>query len=858
MNIFNKIAWESLKKNKAQTFVTIIGVVLATALITGVATLGVSLQQYMISGAKHLHGAWDVAFMDVATDFIDAQEKDSAVAQTAWFDDLGCAVLPGGQNPDKPYLYFAGFNARTFDMVPLTIVSGRRPQNDTEVLMPLHVNANGGVIYKIGESFTAAVGRRVNAAGTLTQHDAYSGEAEGLADVQEKTYTVVGFYARPSFEERSAPGYTVITAESASAGPKTLFVELKDPAKTPAYIDTAADGHAYTLNDKVLQYYGVSGNQTFNTVLYAAGAILIVLIVTGAVFLIYNAFVISLNDRMHQFGILGSVGATQKQLRRSVLFEGLCIGAVGIPVGMLAGLLSIKAVLALVSEKFSSMLYVGVPLTLHVSVPVLFTAALISLISILISAAIPARRAARVPVMDCIRQTNEIKVNAEDMHLPARLERLLGVDGTLALKNYRRNKGPYRAIVLSLTLSIVLFVSANVFTTDLRLAAQQAKIVTSYDVAFGSQSMNDPELTALYDVLREAPGVTDCSCQKLVRFFAQVPAGELTQDYWQASGAQPTEQSVLLGADVQFFDDAAYDKLVVENGLPLSAYGAGSGAFLVLAKLDSDSDAVQGPQDLKNLFRSSTPQMTLYPDQGGSPQGAGAAVQAAALEISMPDTPPTPSGTYVARGYTLDIIAPFSAQARLVPEGTAGDCAVAGITFDSDDPAKTTAAVQTILDQSSLANSYVLINTKKMLEDYKNIDFIITLFTSVFVGMIALIGVANVFNTIATNIELRRRELAMLRSVGMSNKDFNRMMACESLFYGLKTLAVSLPLCLIISVLMWWGFDWAGAPVTYVFPWQSLLISVAAVFVLIFVTTFYAVHRIKKANIIEALRDEMA
>jgi putative ABC transport system permease protein len=156
----------------------------------------------------------------------------------------------------------------------------------------------------------------------------------------------------------------------------------------------------------VLRFMGLSDDNRFNAFLYSIGGILVALIMTGSIFLIYNSFNISLNERAHRFGILSSVGATARQLRNSVLFEGLCIGAVGIPIGVLVGIGSIGLVLPLVARNFENILYSDVPLSLTVSVPAIVAAAVISMVTILISAYIPARKAANAPVIESIRRTS--------------------------------------------------------------------------------------------------------------------------------------------------------------------------------------------------------------------------------------------------------------------------------------------------------------------------------------------------------------------------------------------------------------------------------------------------------------------
>ncbi len=210
--------------------------------------------------------------------------------------------------------------------------------------------------------------------------------------------------------------------------------------------------------------------------------------------MIFNAFNISLNERTQQIGILASVGATPKQIASSVLYEGLCIGAVGIPIGVLAGLGAIQGVISAVAGSFGNILGSDLQLKLWVSVPVLIGAVLISLITILIAALLPAKKAAKTPVIECIRQTGEIKVTGKAVKTSKLSEKIWGLEGTLALKNFKRNKKQYRSIVLSLVLSIVLFVTTSSFVDCLTTISDSAKMVTDYDIGFGTQEMRDTQL----------------------------------------------------------------------------------------------------------------------------------------------------------------------------------------------------------------------------------------------------------------------------------------------------------------------------------------------------------------------------
>lgn len=862
MNIFNKVALQGLKKSHTRTFVTIIGVILSAALITAVATFGVSLLNYMANGAAQKYGGWHVAFLDADPSFVQEQTNNKEVADTATFENIGYAKLDGGEDPNKPYLFIAGFSKETFDALPITLLSGRLPGNSGEILVSGSATTKSGVQFKVGDTFTLAVGNRMDGNGNLLgQDDPYTSN-ETLVSMAEKTYTVVGICQTPYFQEDSAPGYTVITTSDATdtADDLSLFVTLKNPHEVHAYASETTGSHATIFNDDVLRFMGLSDDSSdkiFLSFLYAIGAIVIAIIMIGSIFLIYNSFNISLNERTHQFGILSSVGATSKQLRHSVLFEGLCIGAVSIPIGVLAGIGSTGLVISVVAKNFGNVMYSNVPLILTVSVPAIIAAAAVSLVTILISAYIPAKKAASTPVMECIRQTNEVKVEKRAVKTSKLAQRLYGLEGTLALKNFKRNKKRYRSIVLSLTLSIVLFVSTSAFVTDLQQSADQAKTVTNYDIGFGTQDMDNSKMLQLYDKLKTADGVTESSYQVVMKYLCAVQADALSADYRASAGAQSSDETVNLPIKIQFLDDSTYLKMIKDLGLPAAEYTGQNAKLIAVAKMSDNSNQADGVSQLKDMFTRSSLNITVTPETNGEPNTAyGENVNITCVEIVPPDTPPM-TGTSAQQPYFLQIMAPYSSMATLAPSDAAADTMVKGMTFQSKHPAQSVAEMRTTIQGAGITASYILLNSSEMLEENQNYIFIANVFAYTFIIMISLIAVANVFNTISTNIKLRRRELAMLRSVGMSDRSFNKMMRFECAFYGIRALLVGLPLAIIFSFLIYEGITLGDKSIDFVLPWASIGISVFSVLLIIFVTMMYAVSKIRKENIIDALRDDM-
>ena len=851
MTIFHKITLQALKKNRTRTTVTIIGIILSTAMITAVACFALSLQSYMVNGAIQKYGSWHAEFIDVPAAFIQERAQDDGVSSTTAYENIGYAWLDGGHNPNKPYLFLAGFDEDSFKNLPLTLLSGRLPQNDAEILVPAHVAANGGVQISVGDSLSLAVGNRQDESGTLWQHDPYRSEEESgtapetLTVTAEKTYTVVGICQRPAFEEYSAPGYTLITTASALPTERySLFVTLNNPRQVHSYVNSAAGDYAYVLNEDVLRFLGLASDKTFNTLLYAIGGILIALIMLGSIFLIYNSFNISLNDRMRQLGILMSVGATEKQLRHAVLFEGLCLGAIGIPLGILTGIPSIQLVLSLVAKNFANVLYDNAALTLVISAPALIAAAAVSMVTILISAYIPAKKVLATPVIECIRQNSAIKTDANAVKISAFARRFYGLEETLALKNFKRNKRRYKSIILSLSLSVLLFVSADAFVTYLNQVSENSTVVVEdYDICFYTRDIAENELFQLYDALKTTAGVTSSSYQALSTYACTLRAKDLPEhflaEFREPLGYDGTSDTLEILLDVQFLPEPVYKSLLESLGLSAAEYSGLEQKMMITGLLPGHWYTQEQPFEL--TLRSKDGEQTKT-------------IQATFVQ-DYPDLLPADPGQWP--GYTLMVMAPYAAKPQFDALEATVKPTKLGLTFQSDTPGQSAAQMQAIIDSTGLTSGYSFYNVYGLLEQSRNVTFIIQLFSAVFILMISLIAVANVFNTISTNILLRRRELAMLRSVGMSDRNFKKMMRFECVLYGARTMFWSLPLSLGLVYLIYLGMLRGGAAVKFVFPWASIAVSIAGVFLIVFVTMLYTTNKIRKENIIDALRDEL-
>jgi putative ABC transport system permease protein len=374
-----------------------------------------------------------------------------------------------------------------------------------------------------------------------------------------------------------------------------------------------------------------------------------------------------------------------------------------------------------------------------------------------------------------------------------------------------------------------------------------------YDISFsasqGSWHLPDEQLLPLYDQLKTADGVYKSAYLNFVNCSTTMQKSEFTErflDYYSEIAGAPSD-SMPYYFSIYFINDDIYQRYLEALKLSPVDYGVAQGMLPAVAKVagyDSDEERILS----FDVFNKRA--VTLEEMAGANPEEWRAFPQKIAFTISeiMPEG-------YTPLQFTgLAAFAPYSEMALLgAPEEAFNGLSM---TFSSLDPMKSAAEMETMIKAAGITSGYRLYNTAEAAAQNRNILMIINVFTYGFVILISLIAIANVFNTISTGIHLRRREFAMLRSVGMGAQSFNRMMNFECVFYGLKALLYGLPASVAITYLIYKA-TLKGIDVSFHLPWGSIAIAIISVFFVVFITMMYATSQIKKANVIDSLRIEV-
>lgn len=867
MNIMNKVTLQSMKKNKTRTIVTIVGIILSVSMVTAVTTIVTSLQNYLYETAVYENGSWHGMFQNISFEKGEEIAQDDGVADTVYTQYIGYAKMEASKNDFKPYLYVIGGNDETFDTLPIHLTEGRLPKNDAEIILPNHLENNGGVSYKLNDVLLLPLGDRMSDGYKLFQNNPITGEYDDKGNIivsddetletnTLKQYTIVGFYERPSFENFTAPGYTAITFSDLSdkSALYDVYYTMKNPQDVMGFSDNYyfKDGLGGSTNNEVLMYQGVSQYDTYNSSLYGMIAILIVIIMMGSIALIYNAFSISVSERTVQFGLLSSIGATKKQIRKSVRFEALVLGLIGIPIGILAGIGGIGVTFFLLGDNlktFTTSVAGGDSVQFHMSVSWIGIAAavVIACITLAVSVIKPAFRASRITAIEAIRSSKDISDRKADRknHKTSKITyKIFGLPGVLAKKYYTRSAKKYRATIISLFMSIVLFVSASSFILYLTSSVNNVYYRADYDItATISSDYADSKKEVIQEV-RNLGSVDKASSSVMSNFLVE-NGEELLSDEGKAALMEKygfdSFEDLSVDMFLVGFDYETYENYVTSLGLNPEDLGENDVILYGLGQtIDYKNGTVKSYDFLKDTVKTvEFSRRTYNVDTDTYEKGEEYSFNVATTAESMP------FGYNGRDSVSSNVVYGVVRENSDIFKDTEGTV----IFIDSNDYEKTEKELGEI---SEIASVY---NAAAEIENSRALMMVINVFAYGFIVLISLISVTNVFNTIVTNLKLRQRDFAMLRSVGMTKGGFRRMMIFECLIYGTKALLFGIPVSFLITLWIYSSVNvtWDGG---LLIPWSAYGIVIVSVFIVVLISMVYAMSKINRNNLVETLRKD--
>lgn len=871
MNIVNRLTIRQLRLNKKRTLVTIIGAIISVAMITAVATLGISFMNLMQRQAIADEGEWHVVYPNVNQDQIKGVKADKETKDILLFKELGYAPLEESKNPNKPYLFLSAYNTGAFMHLPIELKEGRLPKAVGELVISEAIQTNGGVNYKIGDVISLNLGQRSTTMedGTQIQLNQYDslirgeeGKQETLTQESTQTFTIVGMIKRPILEPTGSPGYTVLTyadESSLAAGETTnLLVLVKqldkslfDHAKKVAQKNGI---EVVDFNSSLLRYYGLVNDDKVKGMLDTLTVIIMGIIMIGSISLIYNAFAISVSERSRYLGMLSSVGATKKQKRNSVFFEGAVIGAISIPIGLLAGLGGIAITFLCINPIVQGAFGVTERFKLLVSPLSMIVAVLVSISTIILSTYIPARRASRVSAIDAIRQTQDVKFTSKTVKTSTLTRKLFGIEGELGLKNLKRYRARYKATVFSLVISIILFLVVNSFTASLKKSIELSQEGINYDLGVYTSG---GDLEQSNKMMKQVLSLTDITAFTQIDTFSastwvkEEEAGDFLKKDLQGLAQNGQFPYTVY---IQALDDQALKSYAKEVGVNVQLLMKTDKPLAIVIDTvkykDNNKDKYVEAKSIKTREGKSI-DLIYYDGETNKDVPLVSTLKIGALTDIMPMG-------ILSQGSNpaLNLVVSKAVLEELLKANPGlSQNVYTNLYMNSDKPLKLQEEIEA-LNEEGIATHVNVDNVYLNRLRAEQIVVIMSIFTYAFIILITTICVANIMNTISTSMALRKREFAMMKSVGMTAQGFNRMIRYESIFYGLKALLYGLPisvgLMLIIHKTLMAKFSF-----TFEMPWGSIFVAIASVFIIVSMTMLYASAKVKRDNIIEVLRQEI-
>lgn len=936
MNLMKTLTLKNLKLNRKRTIVTIVGIILATALLSALVTLVSSFQYSMIEYQKQKDGDFHVKFSNVKMSELSEFKNNRNIESTFETMGMGFAKLDGCKNEDKPYAYVMATDEAGFERGCFKLIEGRMAKNEDEIVIPRHLKTNGRIDIKVGDEITLDVGKRYdsNTEGVISENCAYEHEAETLTDTVTKHYKVVGIMERPGYgmEDYSAAGYTFVTysdelaaidngtKSEASEADTTLTVysrytqkalrnkdavtadiigvdeKLFEKANNSSVEMSSEESDRFLkemenakydiyMNGYLINYECVFPIDGSFKALFTVAAVVALIIILTSVYCIKNSFNISITEKIRQYGMLASVGATRRQIKSSVKTEAAMLGVVGIPVGTMSGILASLILVKVVNALSAG--WLNVALSFHTSLPALILAVILSIATIYFSATGSARRAAKVTPLEAIRNTKEIKIKSAKLKTPAIIGRIWGIGGVISSKNIKRNNKKYRTTVTSIVICSVTFIVISYFMSMAFSVVGMSYASADYNIGINMSCKKDIDIEKFSKLLSGIEGAEDYLVGAGYDFDVSKP--EYTKEYGEYCGqlyddSEDVSQEFL----ITVLDDKSYDKYASDAGIKNAATGAilvNKGTFAVYNEnsskyvkkemelyrykagdiikcgynvyddAPSDDNAVEGDTE------SSTEDNSGYVDEETINNGVRKTVDVTIAGV----TDKVPIGYEGYSNNTLYTLLFMNQKGfeSLWADGKSGNELKPGyaqysayVVAENADDYQDTFEKETEENPEYSQISFYVSNLDKEMRDEKSLFTLLGVFAYGLIVVIALIGITNIINTLSTGMELRSREFATLRSIGMTDKQFAGMVRLESVFISVKALVIGVPLGILISYLLCVMMNRMDNAIIYEPPYKAIILCIVVVIMLIYAIMKLSMTKLRHNNIIETIKNE--
>lgn len=884
MSITKKLALRHLKQNKTRSVLTVLGITISVVMLTVIFTCATSFAHYYGERAINTNGNWHFF---VKTDYESAKKyllSDSSLKDIGFEKDLSSEEQSYKIYSDKAnYLRTGTIYQGDAQYIKDTVTckyDGALPKSDNEIMVEQSLIKNNGLELKIGDEIKIAVGSRLKGDFVILPVKGDYQFGERFEKEKDETFKVVGILHNNEPTERGA-----IIRGMSDLKSKNLVAYGKLKRITPfsyTKINGIYDKFGFTKKKRAFNVgentgflnsrlaFSIDKNNLPQVLkLTAIGIVVFAVIFVSSFAMIYNSFALAVGEQIKYLGMLSSVGATRKQKKKTLYFEGAILGGIGIILGIVLGLLTTFISQSAMNAKIVSIMEGyndNIKYSTHISWWVLCLIVILGALTVFVSIISPVQKAARITAIEAIRESSEIKQKGK-IRTPFIITKLFGFEGDIAFKNLRRNGRKSRTIIACICICAVLFLSCNYFCETFKETSN-----LDYEIPYQLMYQYSAESKAQLEKARNYLKTN----KRVKRFYSIWEAwysilrgdinpydnSRLYDMSFQNESIFVDKYKFIATQDITYtahlLDDEDFNALCKKNGIDYKKYYSpdkdGSIKTIVINGIDRNDEPIFNNNLLGktigcyDIDSEKTERENKLDEDGNQvyfyyKTGCTSIYKFCDFIKYDKDNPICNLDSSGVAFY-----APKSVYDKLYDVDFYFNYGI-----ETDEPYKVEKELKDYLSENEADGDVYNIYYWTMKE--KSIISAVQFLSYAFILLITLITVFNIINTMTAQIAGRKKELAMLKSVGMTPKEFKKTLIFESMFYGLFGLLFGVPLSLVINRVVGYIIS-KDNPIPFSVNIWLYLIACVAVFVIIGLTMIYSLKLIKNNSIIDSLKDD--
>lgn len=829
MKSYSDITLKYLKENKKRTLFTIIGIILSLSLISGVGFLGLSVRDLLYDNAIKNSGDYEFGFWNVDKKVISILRNDVDLDKVGVITNADSGSYKLGGFEDCTIYITSEDEVCLKDIFKTELTEGRLPENGSELI--------------ISDEAKEYLKLELNDKITLNEIN-YKNEKEIKVGVKE--FTIVGF-TKESFPSDGTwlNGITFLEKIENNKTYDIKFTVKDNKNKYQTVLSKAKrlniEEELIDSNNDLLALRGQSEYKGINDVIKGISIFVIIIIMITTIFLIYNTINISITERMAEFGILRSIGATPKQIRNLVIKESLILCLISIPFGVLSGFIGVWITVKLLESNISMMFNDSI-LTVKFYPSIILFTLIIGVITIFIASFGPARKAGKVSPISIIKGSSGGSIKYYNGKI---VRKIFGVEGWVAYKNIRKNSKRFIVTILSLSISLIMFI---LFTTLNMKRLDELAYINKSSLTHGNIYLRKDIVNEVSDKIKNINGIDEVYIQPYLwlEYLALDPA-LITDEFKSSYGYESDE--FLNNITILGYDDNSLKELGVENGLK-------DGEVIIINSFARyNEDGKLENINISNLEEDDTFKIPVSNFSTLEENFLGLLIEDLnndnCIEFKVKkilDKNPFESDY----NYDFKIIMSKDFLEKINTSEYIRYELKFKYTNINDEKLTESASneIQSIEEDYKLTLNDLNADNKMQQQMWT----VINVFVYRFIVIISLIGIVNVVNTISLNILLKKKEFGTLGTIGMSERQLSKMVILEGMLHGIISSIIggiiSLGLVLIAVKIINFGLT-----VSNKIYWQPFVIGFTINLLVVLIASLIPLNKLKKMSLVETIRN---